>query len=374
MLVNMLVEIFAPEHRAAAREAIKATAYELNGLRVLLAEDNTINQQIAVELLEGVGVSIDVANNGREALNMLLADGGNTRYDVVLMDLQMPEMDGYQATAHIRAAPSLAELPIIAMTAHATAEERDRCLTAGMRGHITKPIDPELLYRTLVQFHRPNQAAVAAKPVSRVSHSPGLSEIAGLDVADGLNRVAGNMKLYRSLLGQFVDQQADTVSAVRASLAREDFASAERLMHTLKGLSGNLGAKALSGLAAELERSLRDRNARSLEAGLSGIAPELARLLEAIRNFLAAGAADVPPRTSVLDSAETVRFLKQLKQMLADDDGAALDYLLQARERVGGFISEGDLDTLQKAVGDFDFTTALDCLTGVAQRHNFSLE
>src|SRR3984893_3104403 len=165
-LVDMLVEIFAPEHRAAARDAIKATAYDLNGLRVLLAEDNTINQQIAVELLEGVGVSIDVANNGREALSMLLADGGNIRYNVVLMDLQMPEMDGYQATARIRAAPGLAELPIIAMTAHATAEERDRCLAAGMRGHITKPIDPELLYRTLLQFHRPDQAGVAPKPVA----------------------------------------------------------------------------------------------------------------------------------------------------------------------------------------------------------------
>jgi two-component system, sensor histidine kinase and response regulator len=249
-----------------------------------------------------------------------------------------------------------------------------QCASGATRGHIAKPIDPELLYRTLLQFHRPDQAAVAAKPVDRLSHSAGLSKIVGFDVADGLNRVAGNMKLYRSLLGQFVDQQADTVSAVRASLAREDFASAERLMHTLKGVSGNLGAKALSGLAAELERSLRDRNARSLEAGLSGIASELARLMEAIRNFLAAGAADVPPRTSVLDSAETVGLLKQLKQMLADDDGAALDYLLQARDRVGGVISEADLDTLQKAVGDFDFTTALDCLTGVAQRHNFSLE
>jgi two-component system sensor histidine kinase/response regulator len=374
MLVDLLVEIFAPEHRAAARQAIKATAYELNGLRVLLAEDNTINQQIAVELLEGVGVSIDVANNGREALNMLLADGGNTRYDLVLMDLQMPEMDGYQATARIRAAPSLAELPIIAMTAHATAEERDRCLASGMRGHITKPIDPELLYRTLLQFHRPDPAAVAAKPVDRFSQSPALSEIAGLDVADGLNRVVGNMKLYRSLLGQFVDQQADTVSAVRASLAREDFASAERLVHTLKGVSGNLGAKALSGLAAELERSLRNRNARSLEAGLSGIAPELARLMEAIRNFLAVGATDAPLWNSISDSAETVTLLRHLKQMLADDDGAALDYLLQARERIGGAISEADLDSLQKAVGDFDFAAALDRLTGIAQHHNLSLE
>jgi two-component system, sensor histidine kinase and response regulator len=374
MLVDMLVEVFAPEHRAAAREAITPTAYDLNGLRVLLVEDNAINQQIAVELLEDVGVSIDVANDGREALNMLLADGRDTPYDLALMDLQMPEMDGYQATAHIRATPGLAGLPIIAMTAHATAEERDRCLAAGMRGHIAKPIDPELLYRTLMQFHRPSQAAVAAKPVDRLSHAAGLSEIAGLDVADGLNRVAGNRKLYRSLLGQFVEQQADTVSAVRASLAREDFASAERLIHTLKGVAGNLGAKALSGLAAEIERSLRDRNARSLEAGLSGIATELARLMEAIRNFLAAGAADAPLRTSISDSAEALTLLRHLKQMLADDDGAALDYLLEARDRIGGTISETDLTSLHKAVADFDFPTALDCLTGIAQRHNFLLE
>jgi two-component system sensor histidine kinase/response regulator len=373
MLVDMLVEIFAPEHRAAAREAITATAYDLNGLRVLLVEDNAINQQIAVELLEGVGVSIDVANNGREALNMLLADG-SIRYDLVLMDLQMPEMDGYQATAHIRATPSLAGLPVIAMTAHATAEERDRCLAAGMRGHIAKPIDPELLYRTLMQFHRPSQAVVAAKPVDRLSHAARLTEIAGLDVPDGLNRVAGNIMLYRSLLGQFVEQQADTVAAVRASLARRDFVLAEHLLHTLKGVSGNLGAKALSSLAAELEKSLRDRNAQAVEAGLSGMAAEVAQLMEAIRNFLATGAADVPPRTSTSDPTETVTLLGHLKQMLANDDGAALDFLLEARDQIEGAISKADMDSLHKAVADFDFPAALDCLTGIAQRHNLSLE
>jgi two-component system sensor histidine kinase/response regulator len=374
MLVDILVEIFAPEHRAAAREAITAASYDLNGLRVLLVEDNAINQQIAVELLEGVGVSIDVANNGREALNMLSADGGDIRYHLVLMDLQMPEMDGYQATARIRATPSLAGLSIIAMTAHATAEERDRCLAAGMRGHIAKPIDPELLYRTLMQFHRPSQAAMAAKLVDRVSLKGGLSEIEGLDVADGLNRVAGNRKLYRSLLAQFVEQQADAVAALRASLAREDFTSAERLIHTLKGVSGNLGAKALSSLAAELEMSLRDRNDESLEAGLSSMAPQVARLMDAIRNFLAADAAEAPPRTSISNSAETVTLLGHLKVMLADDDGAALDYLLEARDRIGDVVSETDLDSLHKAVADFDFPAALDCLTGIARRHNFPLE
>ena len=154
-LINVLAEIFAPEHMMAAREAVKATAYDLNGFRVLLAEDNAINQQIAVELLEGVGASVDVADNGREAVEKLLASAGDLPYDAVLMDLQMPEMDGYQATARIRAEPRLADLPIVAMTAHAMAEERDRCLAAGMHAHITKPIDPELLYRTLMQFYRP---------------------------------------------------------------------------------------------------------------------------------------------------------------------------------------------------------------------------
>ena len=373
-LLDALVEIFAPEHMAAAREAVEATAYDLNGLRVLLAEDNAINQQIAVELLEGVGVAVDVANNGREAVDKLLATGGEVRYDLVLMDLQMPEMDGYQATARIRAEPRLADLPIVAMTAHAMAEERDRCLAAGMRAHITKPIDPELLYRTLMQFYRPGQTTVVpAEPVNRSSTSEVL-EIDGLDVTDGLKRVAGNMKLYRSLLGQFVAQQADTVSAVRAGLERQDFALVERLVHTLKGVSGNLGAKNINKLAAELEGSLKNRNVGLLETALSGLAVELAHVVEAISNSLGTRTAEIPPRASASDLTETVALLKQTKQLLADDDGAALDFLLEARPRIDGIISDTDLNALQNAVSDFDFAAALDYLNGIAQRNKLSLE
>jgi two-component system, sensor histidine kinase and response regulator len=291
------------------------------------------------------------------------------------MDLQMPEMDGYLATARILAAPGLAELPIVAMTAHATAEERDRCLAAGMRGHITKPIDPELLYRTLVQFHRPGQVTtMAGNPVNRFSRAAGLPEIAGLDVADGLSRVGGNMKLYRSPLGQFIEQQADVVSAVRAGLEYQDLALVKRLIHTLKGVSGSLGAKNISGLAAELEGLVKDRDVGALQSGLSGLTVELAQMMEAIRNSLAAEAAEAPSRTSVSDLAATATLLKQLKKMLEDDDGAALDFLLEAGERAQGIISDADLIALQKAVRDFDFTAALDCLAGIAQRHNFSLE
>jgi two-component system sensor histidine kinase/response regulator len=374
-LIDALIEIFAPEHIAAVHEAEKATAYDLIGLRVLLAEDNAINQQIAVELLEGVGISVDVANNGREAVDKLLATGGDVRYDLVLMDLQMPEMDGYQATARIRAEPSLADLPIIAMTAHAMAEERDRCLAAGMSAHITKPIDPELLYRTLTQFHHAGQAAaVPAKPVEPGLSQDTLLEIDGLDVADGLKRVAGNMKLYRSLLGQFVEQQADAVSAVRSSLERQDFVLAERLLHTLKGVSGNLGAKATSELAANLEKPLKNRDYQSLDAELPGLAIELQRTIEAIRNSLVDDTLDSRPRASMSDPTETLALLKHLKQLLADDDGAALDYLLEMRERVEGILSDADLRALEKPVRDFDFAAALDCLASIAQRQMFSLE
>jgi two-component system sensor histidine kinase/response regulator len=255
------------------------------------------------------------------------------------------------------------------------AEERDRCLAAGMRAHITKPIDPELLYRTLTQFYRPGQAA--AVPARPVNHSPPPDvplEIDGLDIEDGLRRVAGNMKLYRSLLGQFVEQQADTVSAVRAGLESQDFALVERLVHTLKGVSGNLGAKAVSRLSAELEGSLKNRDVGSLEGALSGISVELARVIEAIRKSLTTRATEAPRRVFAPDLTETLTLLKQIRQLLVNDDGAALDFLLEARERIDGRISDAELNALQQAVSDFDFAAALDCLTGIAQRNKLSLE
>ena len=150
------------ETGAAPGAAEKEEATRLRGARILLAEDNEINQQIAIELLEGVGATVQVANNGREAVERLTASP--TAFDVVLMDLQMPEMDGYQATAKIRADARFANLPIIAMTAHATMEERQRCLAAGMNDHVSKPIDPALLFETVGRFYKPAAAAAPSDP------------------------------------------------------------------------------------------------------------------------------------------------------------------------------------------------------------------
>src|SRR5262249_44271779 len=191
--------------------------------------------------LEGSGATVTVANNGREAVEMLSSGPQPFPFDVVLMDLQMPEMDGYQATAKLRGDARFAKLPIIAMTAHATIEERQRCLAAGMNDHISKPIDPGNLFETVGKYFKPvasggartamsmrtESAELADKAVSAPVPYETLPSIAGLDTNDGLSRVAGNRKLYLKLLRQFVEQQGPAVGDISAALGKVDVALAE---------------------------------------------------------------------------------------------------------------------------------------------------
>ena len=259
-LTDALVELFIPEHRSLAAVEKMPPTDDLTGLRVLLAEDNKINQQIAVELLELAGASVEVVGSGREALEELSTDSAKAAFDVVLMDLQMPEMDGYQATAKIRAIPHLSELPIIALTAHAFPEERDRCLAAGMRGHISKPIEPEILYQTLLEYRRPDATTNRANRHATVSQRDvAVPQIQGINTTDGLRRIGGNARLYRALLEQFAEER--TVIDLQSALNREDYVTAARLAHTIKGMAGNIGASSLSDLAERLERCIQSRDA-----------------------------------------------------------------------------------------------------------------
>jgi two-component system sensor histidine kinase/response regulator len=373
-LVNALVEIFAPEHKPRAAEEPTHPSYDLSGLRILLAEDNKINQQIAVELLEGVGAHVEVANDGREVLDKLMADEGELRFDVILMDVQMPEMDGYQATVRIRAMPHLATLPIIAMTAHAMAEERERCFAVGMNGHVTKPIDPELLFNTLLEYHRPGRAAVTSAPRRRgaLQRAPRLLNISGFDTSSALKRVAGNVKLYRSLLRKFVNEQAGVGSAIRAALEHQDHASAARLAHTVKGVAGNLGATPLSRIAADLERAIATRDAAIADECLPRFLAELAHAVDAVGRYLATSTESA--RLTPADPGELLQLLTRLRQLLAANDGQSLDYFLEARDRIAGAVSGAELEALQAAIGEFDFDVALEHLAGIARRLNLSLE
>jgi two-component system sensor histidine kinase/response regulator len=326
MLVDALVTTFAEtgDHVAAVTSAL-AEGVNLKGLRVLLVEDNEINQQIAVELLEGVGAMVDVTSNGREAVDRLVGGPIPSPYDVVLMDLQMPVMDGHKATALIRADARLNDLPIYAMTAHATLEERDLCLANGMSGHIAKPIDPALLYDTLSKVPRRGPEAVTAGTPAQAAVAPAdLPPVDGLDSADGLRRVGGNNKLYLKLLRQFASQQADVVEQIRAALGTNDAETATRLAHTLKGVAGNLGAGPVQAAAAGVENLLRD-GSPATQPALEQLAAVLESLLTRLRAALATGttaAAAVP----AVAPAQTRAVAAQLTKLFTDFDASAVTF------------------------------------------------
>lgn len=331
MLMDALVGAFADaDDQAAAVASATAEGISLTGLRVLLVEDNDINQQIAVELLEGVGAKVDVANNGREAVDTLLGGSIPPPYDVILMDLQMPVMDGHQATSKIRSDPRFTALPIYAMTAHATLEERNFCLANGMTGHIAKPLDPALLFDTLSKLPRLVPEAVTpgtgAATEAAVAAPPDLPPVDGLDSADGLRRVGGNTRLYVKLLRQFASQQADAVGEIRAALAANDAGSATRLAHTLKGVAGNLGARDVQDAAAAAETLLRSGSpADETDAALAQLAAVLDPLLARLRAALAMSTTAAAAAPAVA-ATHTRAVAATLTKLFADFDTSAVTF------------------------------------------------
>ncbi len=226
----------------------------LQGVRVLLAEDNLLNQMVASEILSGLGLSVDVAENGLCALEMAQA----YPYALVLMDMQMPEMDGLEATRRIRALPSLAHLPIVAMTANAMQVDRDRCMEAGMVDFVTKPIEPDELYKTLLRWIKPRAEQESAFP-SIVLSLP--EKITGLDREKGLRSVGGEVSRYLAMLHGFSYHQT-VVDEIRAALAANDPAKAARLANVFKGEAGNIGASSLHRVAAAVEQGIQTATLR----------------------------------------------------------------------------------------------------------------
>src|SRR5271169_2723916 len=218
-LYDTLVELFGlVGHKTDLSKITRAAAthHDATGIRILLVEDNEVNQQVATELLESAGASVRITNHGGEAVRILTEGEQPPPFDIVFMDLQMPEMDGFMATRLLRAQPRLQGLPIIAMTAHALAEEQQRCLEAGMNDHVSKPIDPAALFATMMRWAKPGpvQAGRADGRATTPADAVMLPEIAGVEMAGGLKRVAGNKRLYRDLLVQFAAKQSEVNSQI----------------------------------------------------------------------------------------------------------------------------------------------------------------
>ena len=262
----------------------------LRGARILLVEDNELNQEVAAGLLTEGGFRVDIADNGQIAVERVQ----QTAYDLVLMDMQMPVLDGVSATREIRQWPGCAALPIVAMTANAMQQDKERCLAAGMNDFITKPIEPDELWATLQRWIKPPLAGVqagAASPPVALSDADLPGDIAGLDVAAGLRRARGKPTLYLSFLRRFVANQTPVAEAIRAALDRDDWATAERLTHTAKGVAGAIGAAGVQDAAAALERAIQQRQPRSrLDERLGAFAAPLTDLIAAL-------AAQLPPES-----------------------------------------------------------------------------
>ncbi len=358
------------------------TARGLSGMKVLLAEDNPINQQVAAELMQSRGVLVDVADDGEQAIERVLAYPPG-HYSLVLMDLQMPVMDGYEATRRLRLDRRYFDLPIVAMTAHAMAEERKRCQVLGMNGHVTKPIEPDLLYAMLARFaedapvaapefpgHAP--ATPDSTPSPPAPPPPPLPVIAGLDTATGLRRVGGDIAFYRQLLARFArDSESFEVTFAQA-VAQGQWDSAIRQAHTLKGLAGSMGATELQARAERLEGAARDKRADAVESPLTELVACLTPLLRALQTDVAAestagaeaasGASTVVAAGSQGDLAAPqggVDWISRFRQLLSEGDLEAKDLWEARKAEISGELSPQTLKRISVALENYEFDSVI---------------
>jgi len=363
-LFNTIAEMFSggsplPIQPRKSTESNVTLLRSIQGARILLVEDNEINQQVAREILEQSKFVVDIANHGQEAIDMLVPG----RYDCVLMDMQMPVMDGLQATRKIREDIRFADLPILAMTANAMIEDRKRTHDSGMNYHISKPINPQELFGALLKWivpgkrDLPDLSVVSSPDCDRVEDLP---EIPGINTIDGLNRMMGNVHAYRRLLIKFADNQIETIVEIRKAVACGDRVLAIRLAHTLKGVAGNIGAIMLHQAAHELEIALSSgRLVDPLDELLITTDDELARIVSAIRTIQSSETLVVSNLTQSLSLKELMPRLQSLRGMLVQYDSEAEDHLSMVLKEVSEPMLLNSLQVLEGKIAKYDFDGAL---------------
>jgi signal transduction histidine kinase/DNA-binding response OmpR family regulator/HPt (histidine-containing phosphotransfer) domain-containing protein/HAMP domain-containing protein len=340
-------------------EMEKATRSLLAGARILVAEDNPINQQVAREILENAGMSVAVADNGLEAFHMAVAGD----FDAVLMDVQMPVMDGYRATSQIRQNENTARLPVIAMTAHAMAGDRQKSLKAGMNDHVTKPVNPHELITILAHWIKPRQRTITSLP-ARPTQAPLPENLPGFDMAAGLNRLSGNTRSYADLLKRFVDDYRDAANVMARLLKTGDMETLHHHVHGLKGVAGNLGAVEVESAARDMELAIAQRD-RDLLVSLERLATVLAPPLEALERFFSEHA---PPSRNDLSEAEPPLLpegaLDHLAELLSINDTGTEEAFEGIRDALFAAAPK-ETAALEKHIRNFNFKGALKSLNSI---------
>ena len=367
------------EEPAAAVAALEGeNARSFAGVKVLVVEDNPLNQEVAREILEGRGVSVDLAENGVEAI-LRIINSGNT-YDAVFMDVQMPVMDGLEATRRIRAHQEFAALPIIAMTASAMESDRQLCLQVGMNDQVNKPIDVPELFATLRRWVRPEAFTPSFTPMTPGKMPAEKAEperpepIPGIDMHKALQRL-GSATLLRKLLISFRQENLTTLQDLHAARARGDEHLAQRIIHTVKGVGGNLGATELASAALALEEAHKSGDAGSQSASLATFEKALSLLLDSIRTMEERGAkfAGTMEKASAaapaLDRERIVLLVRELLILLDANNMTALGVWEKLKPLLAGV----NIEKLDAAMTSLNFKGAAHTLRAIAETMKITL-
>ena len=349
-------------HTAQRQKLTQQTLAKLAGAQVLLVEDNEMNQELALELLSSNGINATVANHGQEALQWL----SQRQFDGILMDCQMPVMDGYAATAAIRAMPEYKTLPIIAMTANAMAGDREKALQAGMNDHIAKPIDVAAMFNTMAKWIVPAQPALLSHAKEPQAPSMSIPQLPGINVERGLATTQHNHKLYRKLLRRFWQQYRHFEQEFSQAQTDADSSAAARYAHTLKGTAGNIGAQQLQQLAATLEQlCLTQQDVTQIA---QQVQTELNLLLPALAELAASETEPVAAVTAAPNKHQIKALLSQLQQLVEEFDTSATDVADQLQHLLQSSAQRADIGRLQQAIGAYDFEQAAQLLAQIKQR------
>jgi two-component system sensor histidine kinase/response regulator len=346
------------------------SAVSLGGARVLLVEDNEINQELALELLSSNGIAVEVANNGQEALDWLDRDS----FDGVLMDCQMPVMDGYEATREIRKQRKYRALPIIAMTADVMAGDREKVLAAGMNDHIGKPINVADMFNTMAKWIKPSNPLATSsvlggsiesvqEPTGQAEGEGNIPEIVGIDTANGLAIAQGNSLLYRKLLMMFCASQSNFEQQFREAQmqAGSDPEATTRCAHNLKGVAGNVGARGIQEAASHLEAACRNKEENTaIESALDELIAEIEPVMGSLEKLNPAASAS---QSAKLDLAGLEPLLSTLGDLIENSNVEATTVLVEVASKVAGTAYQKQVNEITAAAESYDFDRALELLT-----------
>jgi len=367
IMLAMGKEIERDGHTSIRQADAHTAITKLRGAKVLLVEDNEINQELALELLVSNGISVQVAGDGQEALETL----ENDNFDGILMDCQMPVMDGYVATRQIRKQEKYKNLPVIAMTANAMAGDREKVLDAGMNDHIAKPINVSGMFNTMAKWIVPSNPfeEVEKEPVED-SVQEELPELQGIDTLAGLEIAQNNVKLYKKLLIKFRDSQADFEEQFRAAQRDDDPLAATRCAHTLKGVAANIGAQSLQNVAMELESACKEKaDKERIESSLVNVQSQLSIVIASLTGCEAL--TDIQQDSNQeLNSEHLKELLERLRVLLEDDDTDAADVIEEISDIASISTFKQYLEQLADAIDEYDFEQALDVLNNFESHFN----